>query len=222
MKRPAAARPTAHAKPQQVTKQVDAWEAKSSQLKSWVEATGSWPRQHSDDATEKSLAKWMNNQRNARLGKALTDDRIATLESMPGWTWTPQADNWENVFCLLKTWVAEHGTLPYQHSADAMEASLADWLKKQRQARRTAALTAERIATLESMPGWTWTPQADTWETVFCLLKTWVAEHGALPTQHSDDATESSLAQWMTKQRLARMRGLLVEDHITILEQWPE
>ena len=139
---------------------------------------------------------------------------------MPGWTWTPQADDWDNTFDQLKTWVAEQVALPRQHSDDAMEASLAKWMNHQRQAKSEGLLPAARVAVLDSWPQWTWVPREDLGDNTFNQHKTWVAEHVALPCQHSDDAMEASLAKWMNHQRDAQSGGLMAADRVEVLEQW--
>ena len=137
MKRPAATQ----AAPERVPKRASTWETVFSELRSWVEANGSWPRQHSAHSVEASLANWMNNQRQAKSNGLLANARAADLEALPGWSWNPQADAWHDAFTRVNMWIAEHGTLPKQGGDDAAEASLAKWVNNQRQAALNGSLT---------------------------------------------------------------------------------
>ena len=48
-----------------------------------------YPRQTSEDDTERRLGRWVDNQRQSRAG--LTAERLASLEALPGWQWKASA-----------------------------------------------------------------------------------------------------------------------------------
>lgn len=109
----------------------------------------------------RSLKTWTHNLRNAYRHRRLPADRIAALESVPGWSWTPRSDaeacRREQWMTCLRAYAAEHGTarVPYGYvTPDG--ASLGAWVYRQRVKKRDGTLSADHAAALESLPGWTW------------------------------------------------------------------
>ena len=201
------------------TPQADDWDNTFNQLKTWVAERVALPRQRSDDAAEASLAKWMHNQRQAKLEGLLAAARVAVLDSWSQWTWVPREDDWDNTSEQLKTWVVEQVALPRQHSDDATEASLAKWMNNQRQAKSEGLLAAARAAVLESWSEWTWAPREDQWQSFLCSLQLWLSEHdGGMPQRNSEDHIESALATWVAQQRNERQNDLLSQDRTQALE----
>lgn len=47
------------------------------------------------------LGAWVNSQRAVRVQGKLDPDRERRLEALPGWTWDPREDAWEEGFGLL-------------------------------------------------------------------------------------------------------------------------
>jgi hypothetical protein len=109
------------------------------------------------------LGKWVKNQRSFYRASSLSADRIARLEALPGWTWDAQATKWEEGFSHLEQFVARVGNAraPWQHRDDD-DYPLGQWVAKQRVLYRTGSLSADRIARLEALPGWTWDAQEKT------------------------------------------------------------
>ena len=199
--------------------QDDRWSDAFTRVKAWVAEHGNLPDQGGDDAVEASLAKWMNNQRQARRCGTLTNDHVIALENWPGWSWAPQADEWHSVLSRVKCWVAAHESLPQQGSDDAVEASLAKWMNNQRQARRCGTLANDRVAELEQWPEWTWLPRVDQWQASLAALRLWLSEHQQqMPQRHSENREEAALATWVDHQRGARQNGILSQDQLRALE----
>ena len=98
----------------------------------------------------------MSDQRRAYLKGRLEPDRAARLAAVPGWTWSPLADRWDNGFAALKRFTAREGhtRVPKNHVEDGY--ALSAWVTRQRWAFPRGRLGAERIAQLEALPGWTW------------------------------------------------------------------
>lgn len=101
----------------------------------------------------------LRQRRQYRRG-VLTPERIARLEALPGWQWRLREESrrasWEESFLLLQRFAARTGHVraPSQHNEDGVY--LWRWVYGQRQAYRADRLTAEQIARLEALPGWTW------------------------------------------------------------------
>ena len=72
-----------------------------------------------------------------------------------------------DIFSRLQFWFAEHVGMPQRGSDDTVEVSLAQWVNKQRIAKNSGVLVADRVHALETLPDWSWTPHADVWIDVF-------------------------------------------------------
>jgi len=199
--------------------QADAWHDAFTRVNMWIAEHGTLPKQGGDDAAEASLAKWVNNQRQAALNGSLTEPRAAALESLPGWRWNLQTAGWNDYLARVKMWVTEHGRLPKQGSADVLEASLAIWMKHQRQAQSNGSLTNARVVALETWSDWTWVPREDQWQASLSALQLWLSEHEhEMPQRNSENHAEAALATWADHQRSARQKGMLAEERSLALE----
>ena len=96
-------------------------------------------------------------------------------------------------------------------------AELRSWLRRQRHAYSAGELPAWRAALLERLDGFTWTPDADRWESMFDQVASFTAEHGRIPARGDDAA----LAAWLATQRLTLRRGRLDPDRAAALAELP-
>ena len=58
------------------------------------------------------LGEWVNTQRNKHTKGTLDADRQRRLEGLPGWTWDPRADRWEEGFSRLLDYVERTRSRP--------------------------------------------------------------------------------------------------------------
>ena len=84
----------------------------------------------------------------ALTGYSRDPRKVALLESLPGWSWSSAYHpRWEETFeQVARVW-------------PAVDAGMRRWIGNQKSAyagRGTTRMTAERIAKLESLPGWAW------------------------------------------------------------------
>lgn len=151
----------------------------------------------------------------------MSSDRTARLGALPGWTWDVQPDAWERAFRLFQAHVAEHGNarVPKAYVVDGTR--LGKWIARQRQAWKNGTLPPERIADLESVPGWTWDARIAEWETEYDLLCAYVAAngHARVPARHI--VGDVRLGNWVNTQRGAWKRGELSTDRVTRLAALP-
>lgn len=74
----------------------------------------------------------------------------------------PNKDRWERNFLALKQFVTRegHALVPANHTElyEGRNTPIGAWVGYMRQRYRNQALPAERIASLESLAGWTWGP----------------------------------------------------------------
>jgi hypothetical protein len=137
------------------------WQKNFELLKAYVEAFGQLPPKRGCVYLGVDLGRWVANQRRAIKrdgGRKLAPDRIAALESVPGWHWSGwQEMRWERNFETLGEYVAEFNRLPPWKNCVYRGISLSHWILNQRKTkRRGGRLPPERMSALEGIPGWHW------------------------------------------------------------------
>ena len=136
------------------------------------------------------LGKWANKRRGEYRKGTLGPERIALLEALPGWSWKPRTEAFEEGLEALNRYVDEHGTakvpIGYRDPTDGFR--LGRWVQFRRLQYRAGKLSSERIALLEALPGWTWDPHAGAFdEGIEALDKFIVREGNALvPNSHME------------------------------------
>jgi len=181
------------------------------------EVLGRDPSTISSDPTEKRMGLWLSNQRQRKKHNKLSDERIAILEAIPGWSWTAcDYDGVVNEFRALREGL---GCDPSTASSDPREKWLGQWLGTQRQRKKNNKLSEERIAILEAIPGWSWT--AHDYDGVVNEFRALRERLGRDPSQISSDPTEKRLGRWLSDQRKLKKNGKLSDKRIAILETIP-
>jgi hypothetical protein len=99
---------------------------------------------------------WINSQRTDHANGTLEADREHRLQDLPGWTWDPYADKWEEGFSRLLHYVKRHGDARVPRSYTVEGYPLGSWVTTQRQSYRKGTLAADRQHRLQDLPGWTW------------------------------------------------------------------
>ena len=151
------------------------------------------PVSHTEDGYP--LGTWVNDQRKKYRTDRLSPERIAFLESFPGWVWNPQDASWEEGFAALERFVAREGDarIPNHHMENGARERharvtrghredgypLGSWATTQFPAYRAGRLSPDRIARLKELPGWVWNPLAARWEEGFAALERFVAGNGS-------------------------------------------
>jgi hypothetical protein len=184
----------------------ESWDESFGKLQAYVKKHQAYP-----SAASGSLGIWVSHQRTAYNKKTLSSDRVQRLESLPGWSWDPFTDEWNQNFTLLKQYIAKHQAYPVRRSG-----SLGIWVTVQRRAYNKKTLSSDRVKRLESLKGWSWDPFTDEWNQNFTLLQHYVAKHQAYPVQKS-----GSLGIWVTNQRIAYNKKTLSPDRVQRLESLP-
>jgi Helicase associated domain len=114
------------------------------------------------------LGTWVARQR-ARKHKT-SPDRRQRLEALPGWSWAPFSDQWEEGFSHLKQFYDLKGNcrVPISHKTDD-GFRLGGWVSVQRSRKNT--INVDRRQRLEGLPAWSWNVRSDKWEEGFSHLK---------------------------------------------------
>jgi superfamily II DNA or RNA helicase len=186
---------------------ADKWEEGFRQLQAYVEVHGyaRVPRSHTVD--DFKLGLWVTNQRTKR--GILDADRKRRLEALPGWTWDPHAEKWEEGFRQLRAYVEVYGDagVPRPHTVDGYR--LGSWVMIQRGSYSKGTLDADRQRRLQELPGWVWDPHADRWEQGFSRLVEYVENHGHTSIRQGYTIDGYRLGAWVSQQRLKHNQGTL-------------
>ena len=158
------------------------------------------------------LGKWVNKQRAKHANGNLDTDRQYRLQNLPGWTWEPKADQWEDAFSRLLHYVESngHASVPLAYIVDGYP--LGRWVIKQRGRYAEGALDGGRRYKLQNLPGWTWDTVADKWEEGFRCLVDYVERsgHARVPASYTVDGYQ--LGAWVGHQRSRHIKGTLDAD----------
>ncbi|MFA6015258.1 MAG: Helicase associated domain protein [Gallionellaceae bacterium] len=145
------------------------------------------------------LGSWVATQRGQK--DTMSSDRKARLEALPGWSWDPYADKWEEGFLYLKEYADREGhSQPTQKWMAADGFRVGQWVSVQRT--NMGGMPSERKSRLEALPGWTWDPHAEKWEIGFRHLKEFAERNGhCQPPQKWVNADGYMLGVWVNSQR---------------------
>jgi hypothetical protein len=117
----------------------------------------------------------------------------------------------------LQDFVAKHGHPPTSADGAAAESmGIYQWLCQVRAAHRRGQLSVGQVATLEAVPGWSWTP----WEYTLVATRQFVVENGRLPGV-VDEQWGKSIGRWCCRQQKAGRDGKLSKAQRQQLEALP-
>jgi hypothetical protein len=155
------------------------------------------PSDHVEDGI--NLGRWVITQRQFKSKNRLSDHRRAQLEALPGWSWDSRADMWAENLLALKNFAKRegHASVRADHIED--DFPLGDWVHTQRKNRK--ALTAERIAQLEDIPGWTWNHRGDRWNQCYAAFKKFVDRNADIRVPKGSTQDGVNLYSWVNEQR---------------------
>jgi hypothetical protein len=128
------------------------WEEGITALRKFVEREGhARPSQlHLEDGYR--LGQWVANRRGRKA--SLSEELIAELESLPGWTWDTRQSAWDEGFVALERFALRegHSNPPQRWTEEGFKLGI--WVNNQRT--KKSDLSSERQMRLESLPGWQW------------------------------------------------------------------
>lgn len=130
----------------------DRWKEMYDQLVTYIHQQGISVVEISSTLPEGSpLINWVYRQRAHRAD--LTTEQIYLLESLDGWAWRVKP-NWNQSFDSLKLYAFVNGHSNPEPEEVFEGAEIGKWVRRQKYRRKL--LSANKIAQLESLPGWEW------------------------------------------------------------------
>jgi superfamily II DNA or RNA helicase len=199
------------------------WEDGYSRLQAYVERERHSRVQRFDEEQGFRLGHWVSAQRTAQRKGRLSTERARRLEALPGWTWRPNQDSWEERLQDLKSFAQRTGHSSPRQSPDSdSDHDLAKWVTTQRNRYREGTLDADEIERLEALPGWSWDPRESFWSDALEALRCFVERErtARVPSSHVENGLK--LGSWVAAQRVAHRRGQLSPQRTTLLASVPD
>lgn len=125
---------------------------------------------------------------------------------------------WIRTVRSLEEFVSREGRLPRENNRlpreqiSTEEKQLAEWVRYQRRPATRADHCRYQSRRLESIPGFSWGPRDDQWNTQFTAFAQFVAGYHHAPRYRSEDLAERASAAWAAKQRHLLRLGKLPKD----------
>jgi hypothetical protein len=150
----------------------------------------------------------------------LSDHEAPVLERQRGWAWKAREVLWTAGLKFLRRFVERegHASVPHHHREGGF--ALGAWIHRKRQDYLRGALSAERIQTLEELPGWSWDARGTAWEAGLKALLDFVERegHARVPGEHVT-VDGFKLGDWVHRKRLYLQRGTIPDEHRRALEK---
>ena len=141
---------------------VSNWISNLFALERFVRREGRLPRENrrlpagAISTEEKQRANSVRTQRRAFTAGRLCTYQVRRLLCIPGFTFQPGEDTWQEHCAAYSLFTATQGRAPSLRGADAPEQALARWAAKARLAYRAGTLSAHRVEALNALGFWTW------------------------------------------------------------------
>jgi tetrahydromethanopterin S-methyltransferase subunit B len=185
------------------------WNKRITELRTYIDENG-----HAKFPRRNSLGQWASRRRQDYAAGELTPERIAELESIPGWVWNAFDAKWNTRITDLRTFVADngHATVPKYHPLGA-------WVVACRMDYTAGTLSGGRIAELESIDGWVWNVLDAKWSAGVAHVRAFAATfgHANAPQRYiSPDGHRTGL--WISRSRANYAAGELSPKRTAELE----
>lgn len=122
---------------------------------------------------------------------------------LPGWTWDPVADRWEEGgFSRLVDYMERHGDarVPQSYLVDGY--NLGSWVNTQRSRHNQKRLESDRAQRLAELPGWVWSAREAKWDEGFQHLREFAQAHRNVAVPIDYEAHGFKLRNWLVNNRV--------------------
>lgn len=170
-----------------------------------------------------ALGAWVGAKRAQHRRNRMAAPRAQELAALPGWTWDPVADRWEDGYTHLLAFLEREGHLNVPaHYWDEDGFPLGSWVRSHRRMGGRRTMTAAQQRRLEAVPGWSYElPTRTNWDTALAALESFAGRtgHCRLPRNHHEDGVD--LDGWTKRQRASYHCGRLSPQRAARLEAVP-
>jgi hypothetical protein len=135
------------------------WERGLYALRAWVSVHGDACPPQAGVIDGFPIGRWVHARRREQRAAKLAPEKSSQLEALPGWQWDVYDASWQRAVQALRAYAAENGTtrVPSGHTVGNLR--LGEWVGHQRRLHRRGQLAPDRVAQLQTLPGWTWAAQ---------------------------------------------------------------
>jgi len=143
---------------------VSVWIRNVTAVEEFVSANGHLPRVNRRrpdveiDPETRRLEQWLNHETRPSTVAVRCSYQLDRLSVIPGFSAHRLDDRWREQYEAYARFLEIHRGPPVLRSDDSEERSLANWAAKQRQHRCNGSLPEDRVAALESLRIWAWSP----------------------------------------------------------------
>ena len=165
------------------------------------------------------LGDWVKGRRTDYNAGRISEARVKELESIPGWTWDPFGDAWNQTLRRLETIAAKS---PSGLPKSFPDRYLSGWITSQRKLYAAKELTKEKIAKLEKLKGWQWSNEEiknDQWIEMYSHLKRFAKENGHARVKDKSKFDGIKLGTWVAVQRRRYADKIIDKHQIALLEK---
>ncbi|BAH55952.1 MULTISPECIES: helicase associated domain-containing protein [Rhodococcus] len=134
----------------------ESWLAGLSELRRFIDTHGHAAPSQRYTVGQFRLGMWVARRRREYRAGKLAPDRVTELEALPGWQWNPADERWRQGFTALTAYAAAHGHASPAHRETVNGDAVGKWVANQRRRHARGHLGADRVASLEALPGWVW------------------------------------------------------------------
>lgn len=143
------------------TNRAERWQVNLMRLDQFQQERDRLPRENRRqtspiDEVERSLLNWMRSQRRAFFLGRLTNDQVAQLVQVDGFSFAPLDDQWEMRLKEYEAFTKLRQRAPRLRSEDPHERRLAGWAAKQRYVAKRQRLPWHRVKALSELEYWSW------------------------------------------------------------------
>jgi hypothetical protein len=178
------------------------WSARLGTAAAFKSANGRVPNPRAEDTAERSLGRWVEQQRLAGRSDTFSTRRRTALDArVPGWDQTSLDARWHAQHKVVAEHYEANGVLPT--AADSQRA--ADWIEKQAERLPTAG-AGRRAAADKLTPGLAAGVAESKWVATGLKVAEFLADNDRLPSRKAAADVERLLGAWLHNQRI-RLRG---------------
>lgn len=174
------------------------------------------PQRHVED--DFPIGAWVLARRQEYAAGKLSEERRRALESLTGWTWSPQGEDFIRNLRLLRRFVNREGHSQVASTHRERGVALGKWVAHLREFYRNGRLPAERAALLAALPGWAWSPHEAAFNGGLGHLQRYARREGHAVVPQSHIENEFKLGRWVAKQRRVYRAGRMPQERIDALE----